>query len=99
MGALSVRIPDDMEAGLKEVAKEERLEQPSEAARKVLSIGLERWQQERALHQLAEGKVSFSKAAQLARMNVWDFAKLVKEKKITWVTDAVIREDIEMAKV
>ncbi len=97
MEALSVRISKDLEAGLIEVAREEKLEQPSEAARKVLSIGLEHWRQEKALQLLTEGKISFLKAAEVTRMNVWDFAQLVKEKKVAWVTDQVIREDLESA--
>ena len=86
-----------MEIGLKEVAKEEKLEQPSEAARKVLTLGLERWREERALQLLGEGRVSFSKAAQIAKMDIWDFTRLIKIRKITWVADSVIREDLEQA--
>ena len=97
MGTLSVRISDETERTLKEFAKDEKLEQVSEAARKVLSLGLEKWRQDKALALLEQGKITFLKAAKLAQLNVWDFANLVKERKIVWVKDKVIKEDIEQA--
>ena len=97
MGTLSVRISDETERTLKEFAKDEKLEQASEAAPKVLSLGLEKWRQDKALTLLEQGKITFLKAAKLAQLNVWDFADLVKERKIVWVKDNVIKEDIELA--
>ena len=97
MGTLSVRIPDDMERELKEVVRDEKMEQASEAARKVLAIGLESWRQEKALALLGQGKVTFSKAAKIAKLSLWDFAALVQEKKIIWIKDQVITEDIAQA--
>ncbi len=97
MGTLSVRIPEQMEQELHQFVKEERLEQPSEAARKLLSIGLEAWRQERALKLLQEGKITFTKAAKIAELSLWDFAALIKERKIIWVKDKVVQEDLRQA--
>ncbi|MEK6951076.1 MAG: hypothetical protein AABX13_05125 [Nanoarchaeota archaeon] len=97
MGTLSVRLPEQMEQELHQFVKDERLEQPSEAARKLLSIGLEAWRQEKALKLLHEGKVTFTKAAKIAELSLWDFAALVREQKTIWVKDKVIQEDIMQA--
>ncbi len=51
----------------------------------------------KALKLLRSGKISFTKAAQVAQMNVWDFASLLQVKKLGWISDAVIKEDIEAA--
>lgn len=97
MGTLSVRISDEIKEELEDFAKDEKLEQPSEAARKVLAMGLEKWRQDRALKLLEEGKITFLKAAKIAQLNAWEFAELVKEKKAVWIKDNVIKEDIEKA--
>lgn len=97
MATLSVRIPEQMEQELRQFVKDERLEQPSEAARKLLNIGLETWRQEKALKLLTEGKVTFTKAAKIAALSLWDFATLVKERKTIWVKDQVIQEDLQQA--
>jgi hypothetical protein len=38
---------------------------------------------------LTEGKISYLKAAEEAGMNVWDFAELLKEKKVVWVKQSL----------
>ncbi len=97
MGTLSVRIGEEMEQELKEFTKDEKLEQASESARKILVLGLESWRQEKALSLLQQGKVTFLKAAAIAKMDAWNFADLVKEKKTIWIKDKAIKEDIEEA--
>ena len=95
MATLSVRIPEAVKKELTQFAKDEKLEQPSEAARKILAIGLEKWRQERALQLLAEGRLSFAAAAKRAKMDVWQFAVLVRERRSPWVTDSGIAKDIQ----
>ncbi len=97
MGTISVRVSDDMEKDLQGFLEDEKLEQTSEAARKVLALGLESWHQEKALMLLQQGKVSLPKAAAIAKMNIWDFVGLVTEKKIVWIQDKVITEDLAKA--
>lgn len=82
---------------MKQFAEDEKLEQPSDVARKILAIGLEKWRQEKALNLLEKGKVTFLKAAKIARLNAWDFADLLKERKIVWVKDAAVKEDLAKA--
>ncbi len=99
ISTISVRVPDEVKQDLKYFEKEEKLTQTSEAARKLLMIGLESWQRERALQLLEQGKVSFSKAAHIAKMDLWSFADLIQERKIVWIKDLdMLREDIRAAK-
>ncbi len=93
---ISVRVPQTVKSELKEFEREEKLLQTSEATRKLLLMGLETWHRERALRLLELGKISFSKAAQMAKMNIWDFTLLIKERKIVWIKDAkFIEKDID----
>jgi predicted HTH domain antitoxin len=94
MGTISARLPDELEAELDAYLQEENLDR-STAIRKLLSEGLEEWRRERALEQLAAGKISFTKAADIADMSVWEFAHLAKERDITWVADDHLDEDLE----
>ena len=98
MGTISVRVSDEIGSEMNKFAKEEKLEQVSEAARKLIAIGIEEWRKEKALDLMQKGNVSFLKAAEIAKMGVWDFATLVKEKGIIWIKDKdMIKKDIEKA--
>ncbi len=95
MATLSVRIPDEIKTELDDFAKQEKLEQSSEAARKLLAIGLETWHKERALELLRKGKISFLKAAEVAKIDVWELATLVKEEGAMWIKDKEkIKKDV-----
>jgi predicted HTH domain antitoxin len=94
MGTISARVPDELEAELDAYLEDENLDR-STAVRKLLSEGLEEWRRERALDQLAAGSITFSKAAELAGLSVWDFAQLAKEHDITWVGDDHLDADLE----
>ena len=84
---ISVRVSPEIQNELKEFAKDEKLEQTSEAARKLLQIGLEEWNKKRALRLFCLGKITLSKGAELCRINVWEFNDLVKEKGSAWIKD------------
>lgn len=94
MGTISARVPDELEAELEAYLDEENLDR-STAVRKLLSEGLEEWRHEQALDRLAAGSITFSRAAELAGMSVWDFAQLAKERDITWVGDDHLEDDLE----
>jgi predicted HTH domain antitoxin len=98
MGTISARLPDELEAELEAYLDEENLDR-STAVRKLLSEGLGEWRREQALDQLAAGSITFSKAAELAGMSVWDFARLAKERDITWVADDHLDADLEALSV
>lgn len=94
MGTISARVPDDLEAELEAYIESENLDR-STAIRKLLTEGLDDWRRERALERLAGGEVSFSRAAELAGLSVWDFASLAKERDVTWVSGEHVDEDLE----
>jgi len=94
MGTISARVPDELEAELDAYLDDENLDR-STAVRKLLSEGLAEWRRERALERLASGSVTFSRAAELAGMSVWDFAQLAEEHDVTWVDDEHVDADLE----
>lgn len=98
ISTISVRVPEQVRKDLRSFERDEKLTQTSEAARKLLLIGLESWRKEKALKLLGRGEVTFSKAAQIAQLNVWDFAELVRERRVTWITNKeMILKDISAA--
>jgi predicted HTH domain antitoxin len=94
MATISARVPDDLEADLEAYLDEENLDR-STAVRKLLSEGLDEWRREQALDRFAAGRITFSKAAELAGMSVWDFAQLATERDITWVADDHLDADLD----
>ena len=52
------------------------------AVRKLLELGVLDWRREMSLRLLREGKVTVWKAAEMARLPLWDFVSLLEEKKI-----------------
>ncbi|MFB6244889.1 MAG: UPF0175 family protein [Candidatus Nanohaloarchaea archaeon] len=97
MTTISARIPESLENEFEQFMDEEKLER-SVALRKLVSEGLEEWKKEKALKQLEEGSTSFSKAAEIAGMNVWDFSDLLRDREMTWMKDSEFQEkDLEEA--
>jgi predicted HTH domain antitoxin len=94
MGTISARVPDDLEEELEAYLEDEKLDR-STAVRKLLAEGLEDWRKERALRKLEDGDVTFSQAAELAGVSVWDLAKLAAEHDVTWVGGEHLDEDLE----
>ncbi len=97
IATISVRVPDEIKQEVKDFEKEEKLLQTSEATRKLLLMGLETWRKERAIRSLEQGKMSFTKAAQIAKMDLWEFVELVKERKIIWIKNKdFLKKDLEI---
>lgn len=94
MGTVSARLPEELEDELEAYLETERLDR-STAVRRLLAEGLAEWRSRRALERLRAGEVSFSRAAELADMTVWDFARLVREEDVTWVDEAGVDADLE----
>ena len=93
MGTISARVPEELERELEAYLEAENLER-STAVRKLLVEGLEEWRREQALQQLADGAITFSKAAELAGMSGWDFARLAEERDVTWVGGDHLEDDL-----
>ncbi len=93
---VSVRLPKRLSEELNKFIGEEKLDR-SAALRKLIAESIESWKRNKALEKLEKGKVSFNRAAQIAGMDVWSFAALVKERGITWVRDKRALRDLEAA--
>ena len=48
-------------------------------------MGISEWRKQTALELLRDGKVTFAKAAETAKLSLWEFADLVKQRNIEWV--------------
>ena len=93
MPTISTRVPEDLEAELEAYLDEERLDR-STAVRKLLSEGLEAWRRDRALECFADGDITLIKAAELADLSVWEFAQLVEDADIAWVSGDHLEADL-----
>lgn len=94
MGTISARVPDELESELEAYLEDERLDR-STAVRRLLAEGLERWRRERALERLEAGEVTFTRAAELADVSVWECARLAREHGVTWVSTDHAEADVE----
>lgn len=94
MGTISTRVSDDLEAELEQYIAEENLDR-STAVRKLLIEGLADWRTERALDRLEAGEVTFARAAELADVSVWEFARLAAEHDVTWVDGTHLEDDLD----
>jgi len=88
---VSARIPRDMEKEVEDLMHEEHLEK-SAALRKILYLGLEGYRRERALRHLAERVVTLSKAAEIARVSIWEMMSLARDRHIAWVDDDLMED-------
>lgn len=91
---ISARIPEELERELEKYMKTEHLEK-STAVRRLLYKSLGEWREEYALKLLEEGKTTISKAAEIAGMDIWSFIAKLRDSKIVWVKDDVVKNDIE----
>ena len=81
---LAVRIPEEIEKEIKEVIEREGLDKAT-VVRTLLELGIREWRKRTALELLRNGKVTFTEAAEIAKLSLWEFADLVKQRNIEWV--------------
>jgi predicted HTH domain antitoxin len=81
---LAVRIPEEIDKEIQEVIEREGLDKAT-AVRTLLELGIGEWRKQTALELLRDGKVTFAKAAEIAKLSLWEFADLVKQRNIEWV--------------
>ena len=94
---ISAKIPKDLEEQLQEYMKVEHLEKSS-SVRRLLFKSLQKWREEYALKLLSEKKITLSKAAQVAGLDIWSFIEEVRKAKIQWVSDKIVKKDLEALK-
>jgi predicted HTH domain antitoxin len=81
---LAVRIPQEIEKEILEVVERAKLDKAT-VARNLLELGIAEWRKQTALESLRDGKVTFAKAAEMAKLSLWEFADLVKQRNVEWV--------------
>jgi len=81
---LAVRIPEEIEKEIQEMIELEGLDKAT-AVRALLELGIGEWRKQTALELLRTGKVTFAKAAEIAKLSLWEFADLAKQRNIEWV--------------
>jgi predicted HTH domain antitoxin len=81
---LAVRIPARIDNDIREIIEEERLDKAT-VVRNLLEVGVAEWRKQTALDLLQKGKVTFAKAAEIARLSLWEFSDLAKERNVEWV--------------
>lgn len=95
---LAVRIPKEIEKEILEVVEHEKLDKAT-VVRTLLEMGIVEWRKQTTLELLRDGKVTFAKAAKMAKLSLWEFADLVKQRNIEWVryTPEEIEKEIKEA--
>jgi len=81
---LAVRIPKEIEKEILEVVERSKLDKAT-VVRNLLELGIAEWRKQTALELLRDGKVTFAKAAEMAKLSLWKFADLVKQRNVEWV--------------
>ena len=81
---LAVRIPKEIEKEILEVVKRAKLDKAT-VVRNLLELGIAEWRKQTALELLRDGKVTFAKAAEMAKLSLWEFADLVKQRNVEWI--------------
>ncbi|MBI4017038.1 MAG: UPF0175 family protein [Candidatus Aenigmarchaeota archaeon] len=81
MTTLTARIPDELVTELDKVSEEEQLDK-STVVRRLLSESLNRWREDKAVQFYHEKLLSAEQAAHYAKISVWRFFELLKEKEV-----------------
>jgi predicted HTH domain antitoxin len=97
---LAVRIPEEIEKEILEMVEHEKLDKAT-VVRTLLKMGIVEWRKQTALELLRDGKVTFTKAAEMAKLSLWEFADLVKQRNVEWVryTPEEIERELKEASV
>ena len=95
---LAVRVPEEVDKEIREIIEEEKLDKAT-VVRNLLEIGIAEWRKQTALELLQRGKVTFAKAAEIAKLSLWEFADLVKQRNVEWVryTPEEVEKEIKEA--
>lgn len=97
---LAVRIPEEIEKEILEMVEREKLDKAT-VVRTLLKMGIVEWRKQTALELLRDGKATFAKAAEMAKLSLWEFADLVKQRNVEWVryTPEEIERELKEASV
>ncbi|MGZ0747393.1 MULTISPECIES: UPF0175 family protein [unclassified Haloparvum] len=92
MERVEVPLDDDLAGELASYARDQHLAEDA-AAEQLLSEALAEWRRDRAVERFADGDLTFDRAAELAELDPWAFADLLREREVTWVdSERVVAE-------
>lgn len=92
MERVEVALDEDLAGSLSRYARDEQLHRDA-AAERLLASALSEWRQDRAVERFANGEVGFTRAAEIAEVDPWAFADLLRERGVEWVdADRVLTE-------
>lgn len=97
---LAVRIPEETEKEILAAAERMKVDKAT-VVRTLLEMGIEEWRKQTAMELLRNGKVTFAKAAEMAKLSLWELADLVKQRNVEWVryTPEEIEKELKEATV
>jgi predicted HTH domain antitoxin len=78
---VSFRLPTDLQRELEIISREEDKDK-SEIVRELIRLGIKERKIEKAITLYKEGKVSASKAAEIADVSLWKMIEIFAERKI-----------------
>ncbi|MEK6857784.1 MAG: UPF0175 family protein [Nanoarchaeota archaeon] len=78
---ITARLTETLERDLALVSKVEHLDK-STVLRRLLSDALDSWRKDRALKLYSDGKYSGEQAAKMAKVSLWSFFDILKQKKL-----------------
>jgi len=95
---IATRIPEELDREIREVMIFESADKAT-VVRKMLEIGIDEWRKRYAVGLLEEGKASFNKAAEIAKLTVWEFAELLRQRRAEWIryTPEELRREFDEA--
>jgi predicted HTH domain antitoxin len=94
MRTVSACLSEETASELEAYLDAEQLDRNT-AVQRLLAGGLEQWREEQALERLDAGEVSFTRAAEIADLSPWEFARLAKERDVTWVGGDHLDDDLD----
>ena len=78
---VSFRLPADLQKELEIISKEEDKDK-SEIVRELIRLGIKERKIEKAVRLYKEGKVSASRAAEIADVSLWKMIEIFAERKV-----------------
>ncbi len=92
---LSGRVHKRQVDQLDRISREEKIDR-STALRKVLDIGLEQYNKQKAVEEYRKGRVSIGRAAEIAGVSIAEFYKILEDEDVPLRIDmAGIRQSVE----
>jgi predicted HTH domain antitoxin len=78
---IATRVDEDLLAHIEEIEKETRADR-AEVIRRLLDEGVKQYRLKKATELLRDGKVTISRAAEIADISIWEMMDVMRDRKI-----------------